>query len=250
MNIESVIIYALVSFLTSIFSGMSGGGGGFINTPLLIFLGLSPAQAVSSGKFVGLSVAVGSLGGMRQAQSRQLLRRALPIIGLAVVVGLLAPFVIRNLNNGIYQRALGALLLLMIPVLLIKKVGFKQQPTSKSKTYLGAVLLALALWLQAIFSSGLGTLVNVVLMGMLGMTALEANVTKRYSQLVLNVTIVLGVLTSGLIVWQVASVGIVMTLLGSYLGGKIAVKKGDKFVTTMFIIAMGISGLLLLAGVS
>ncbi len=249
MSIEGLVIYGFVAFLTAIFSGVTGGGGGFINTPVLIFLGLSPAQAVSSGKFMGLAVAVGSLGGMRGVQNRQLLRRALPILALSLVIGLLAPFVIRGLETEAYQRSLGALLLLMIPILLIKKVGYTKQRTSKAKTYLGAVFLTIALWLQAIFSGGLGTLVNVVLMGMMGMSALEANVTKRYSQLVLNVTIVLGVLASGLIVWQVVGVGIVVTFFGSYLGGRIAVKKGDEFVTTAFIIAMGVSGVLLLAGV-
>ena len=181
MSLEHLGVYAIVSFLAAVFSGISGGGGGFITTPTLIFLGLTPAQAISSGKFVGLAVATGSLGGMREAHNRKLWRRALPIVILALVVGVAAPFAIVNLDAAIYRRILGVLLLLMIPVLWIKKVGYAKQSTSKLKTYAGAVLLTIALGLQGVFSGGLGTLVNVVLMGMLGMSPLEANVTKRYS---------------------------------------------------------------------
>lgn len=241
-----LVILAVVAFAASIFSGASGAGGGFITTPLLIFLGLSPAQAVSSGKFVGLAVAVGSLGGMRQASNRKLWRRALPIVGLAFVIGLSVPFVIVSLDSEIYTRILGVILLLMIPLLIYKKVGRVSQPTNRAKTYVGTGLVGVALWLQGVFSGGMGTLVNVVLMGMMGMSAIEANVTKRYSQIVLNVTIVIGVLWTGLIYWPAAVVGLVAALAGSFVGGRIAVKKGDKFVMSIFLAAMLISGIVLL----
>lgn len=108
--------------------------------------------------------------------------------------------------------------------------------------------MSLALGLQAVFSGGLGTLVNVVLMGMFGMSATEANIVKRYSQLVLNVTIVVGVLWSGLVVWPVVAVGVVTAFCGSFIGGHLAVKKGDKFVMNAFLAAMIISGILLIVG--
>lgn len=138
MSFEVLLIFGVVSFIASLFSGISGGGGGFITTPTLILLGLPPAQAVSSGKFVGLSVAIGSLGGMKQVQSQKLWRKVLPVVLLAFVIGLLAPFVIKNLNPTVYQRALGLLLLLMIPVLMFKKVSYTKQATTRPKTYIGA----------------------------------------------------------------------------------------------------------------
>ncbi len=248
MGIEGLIIFGVINFVAALFSGISGGGGGFIITPVLILLGLSPAQAVSSGKFAGLSIALGSLSGMKKAQSKKQWRRIIPIIILAFVIGLIAPFIIQGLDPGIYQRVLGILLLLMIPVLVFKKVGYTKQETTKAKTYLGGALLSGALFLQAVFSGGLGTLVNVVLMGMMGMSAIEANIVKRYSQLILNLTIVIGVLWSGLLIWPVIMVAIITALAGGFIGGKLAVRKGNKFAMVMFLIAMAISGILLLFG--
>lgn len=123
MSVADLIILGCVSLVASIFSGVAGAGGGFITTPVMILLGLSPAQAVSSGKFIGLSVALGSLGGMRQGQNRKLWRKAIPVIALAFVIGLAAPFAIKNFNSSLYQRMLGILLLLMVPILIYKKVG-------------------------------------------------------------------------------------------------------------------------------
>jgi len=246
MSPEQLLVYGAVSFVASLMSGVSGGGGGFITTPALILLGLTPAQAVSSGKFAGLSVAIGSLSGMRAVNSRKLWRRALPIILLALGIGILVPFAIVNLDSEVYKRILGIILLLMIPVLIIRKVGFREQSTSKLKTSIGTALLVVALWLQGVFSGGMGTLVNVILMGMMGMTPLEANITKRYSQLVLNTAVVLGVLWTGLIVWPVVAVAVCTSLLGSYLGARLAVKKGNRFVMVTFMAAMFVSGVALL----
>lgn len=232
----------------SVFSGIAGGGGGFIMTPLLIFMGLTPAQAISTGKFTGLTVTIGALGGMRSVHGQLSKRRIIPVMALALLVGLLVPFVIKSLDSEVYRVTLGIILLLMIPFLLIKKVGQASYHPKTWQKYLGTGLLTAALFLQGVFSGGLGMLVNIVLMSMLGMTATEANVTKRWSQLILNVTIVLGVLFSGLIIWYVLLVLIPATLLGGYIGGKLAVKKGNKFVLDMMIVLIVISAVFLIFG--
>lgn len=244
-----LVILGVAAVVMSVFSGIAGGGGGFVMTPLMIFLGLSPAQAVSTGKITGLTVTIGALGGMRSIHGRLSKWRIIPVMVLAFVIGLAAPFVIRSLDSQAYRVALGIILLLMIPVVLVKKVGLKEYKPTTIQKYTGAGLLTVALFLQAVFSGGLGTLVNIVLMGMLGMTATEANVTKRWSQLILNVTIIIGVFLSGLIVWYLTLILIPATLIGGYLGGKIAVKKGNKFVLDTMIVLMVVSALFLIFGV-
>lgn len=241
-------VYGLVSLCMSVFSSIAGGGGGFIMTPLLIFFGLTPAQAVSTGKFNGLSVTIGALSGMRAIHGKLSKWRIIPVMTLAFIIGLFVPLVIKSLESEAYRIILGVILLLMIPFLIIRKIGLKPHQPGKIKMYGGYALLSFTLFLQGVFSGGLGTLVNVVLMGMLGMTATEANVARRWSQLILNTTIIFGVAFSGLVVWEVLAVGIPTTLIGGYLGGKIALRKGDKFIMDTMIVLMIISALLLIFG--
>lgn len=245
-NIE-LVVYGVLAFFTAIISGIGGAGGGFIMTPLLIFLGLTPAQAVATGKFSGLALSLGSLGGLSQVK-RGSKKQLYFIVGLAFVIGLLAPLAITRLDSEVYRRVLGVLLLCMVPILIVKKVGRKEHKPSKSKQIAGYFLLTIGLSLQAVFSGGLGTLVNIVLMAFLGMSALEANVTKRTSQVVLNTVIVLGVLASGLIVWKIALIAMVASSAGGYIGARIGVKKGDTFVMAVFIFLMIVSALYLLFG--
>lgn len=240
-----LVIYGVAVFLMAILSGIAGAGGGFVMTPLLIFLGATPAQAVATGKFSGLSLSLGSIGGL-QGVKKTSKRRLAFIMITALIIGLLAPLVITRLESELYKNLLGILLLLMIPVVIIKKVGQFEYEPSYNRKVIGAFLLIISLALQAVFSGGLGTLVNLVLMGFLGMPALEANLAKRYSQVVLNTVIVAGLLFSGLIIWKVALLGAIFGGTGGFVGGKMAVQKGNKFVMSITIFLMFASAMWLL----
>lgn len=56
MNGYELVGFGMAGFVMAILSGIAGAGGGFVMTPFGIFLGLTPAQSVSTGKFSGLSI--------------------------------------------------------------------------------------------------------------------------------------------------------------------------------------------------
>lgn len=248
MEIWQLALYGAVAFVMSIISGIAGSGAGFVLTPLLIFLGLTPAQTVATSKFSGLAASVGSLSGMYDAKTRISKWRITYIMLLSFGVGLIVPHIITALDQGIYRMLLGIFLLLMIPVVILKKFGLRAHRPKLWQKYTGSVLVTLALLLQGAFSGGLGSLVNLVMMGMLGMTASEANIAKRWSQLILNLTILAGLVGSGLVVWQVAGVGAAMTLSGSYIGGRMAAHRGNDFIMHAMIILMLLGGIFLIFG--
>jgi uncharacterized membrane protein YfcA len=248
MELGTLAIFITVSLVMSVFSGIAGSGAGFVTTPLLIVLGLSPAQAVSTGKVGGFFIAVGSLGGLRSENVKVNRGRVAVIMLLALGVGLGVPTAIRGLDNETYRVALGILILLMVPPMIIKKIGIKARRPGVRQRGLGLILLTIALALEGAFSGGLATLINIDLMGMLGMTAAEANLAKRWAQLVLNFTILAGIVASGLIVWPVALATIPTTLVGGYVGGKIGAQHGDRFIVNAMLALMVVSGLALITG--
>jgi uncharacterized membrane protein YfcA len=205
MSSTGLIIYGIATFFTSILSGVGGGGGGFISTPLAIFLGLTPQQAIATGKLNGLAVSIGTVYGFRKSKLHNW-RIVIPIMILASIIGIAAPFFITKLDNHSYRHVLGGLPLLMIPFVLLKKVGNSKKEVSVRMKVIGYTLLVITLFMQAIFSSGMGVLVNIALMMFLGMSALEASATKRISQIVMNSLIFIGVLLSHLVVWRVGLV--------------------------------------------
>jgi uncharacterized membrane protein YfcA len=247
MSTHGLILYGIATFFTSLLSGAGGGGGGLIATPLAILLGLTPQQAIATGKLNGLAISAATIHSFRKSKIHTW-RVVIPIMALAAIIGLTAPLFISKINNDTYQRILGVIILAMIPVVLFKRVGYAKKDVSARSKAIGYVLLAITLFMQAIFSSGMGVLVNLSLMVFMGMSALEANITKRYSQILLNGLIFIGVAFSHLVVWNVALVAVVGCFVGGRIGAHIALKKGDKFVTAIFVVLMLVSGVGLLLG--
>jgi uncharacterized membrane protein YfcA len=224
MSGTGLIIYGIATFFASILSGVGGGGGGFISTPLAIFLGLTPQQAIATGKLNGLAVSIGTVYGFRKSKLHNW-RIVIPIMILASIIGIAAPFFITKLDNHSYRHVLGGLPLLMIPFVLLKKVGNSKKEVSVRMKVIGYTLLVITLFMQAIFSSGMGVLVNIALMMFLGMSALEASATKRISQIVMNSLIFIGVLLSHLVVWRVGLVAMASSLVGGRIGAHLPLKK-------------------------
>lgn len=245
MELEKLVIIGIVGFLLAVVSGISGGGGGFIMTPLLIFMGLTPGQSIATGKLAGLAMAVGSLTGMK-ARGKFNKKLILGLIIMSVAVGIISAKVIVTIDDDIYMRVIGVMLIFIAPLMYFKKFGHNAQDTSHVRKALGFAGIFLFLLLQGIFSSGLGILVNMALISGLGMSVIESNITRRITQLVMNFVIIFGVLQSGLIVWSVALVCIAVNLVGSAIGGRIAIKKGDVFVSHALAALTLISGVALL----
>ncbi len=248
MTNTELAVYCVLAFFTSILSGISGGGGGFIMTPLGIFFGLTPAQSVSTGKLSGLTVTIGSLAGLKKQWHLASKRKIIPLMVLAFLIGLVVPFVIKTLDQDIYRTLIGSVILGMIPFVIIKKIGVKKHHPVWWQKYVGVALMAVIYFLVGVFSGGIGILLNLVLMSFMGMTALEANLTKRFSQIILNTTVFLGVLTSGLIMWKIAILSSVACFIGGAIGGHMAVKHGDELIMKITILLMFTSGVALILG--
>ncbi len=235
-----LVIYAAVLFVVSIAGSVAGAGGGFIMTPLLIFLGLSPAQAVSTGKVGGLAVSLGALRGMKSVKIKDKILVTILML-LALMAGIISPFIITRLDAEVYKIILGIILLVLAPILYIKKIGHTEKAVNGLRKVFGVSIVAFALGLQGVFSGGLGSLVVIGMTNFLGMSALQANVVKRYVQLVLNSSIVIGLISSGLIIWEIAIMAVCIASVAGYFGGRLAVKKGNVFVMNTMLAFMLVS---------
>jgi uncharacterized membrane protein YfcA len=235
-----------VTFITSIFSGMAGGGGGFIITPFLIAIGLTPQQSIATGKLGALGLDSGAIIAFRNRKINHK-NLMLILISLSIIVGALSAKAIRNIGNQNLQFIMGVLNLAMIPLLLIKHHAL----TSRRRHYifqaLGIVAITAVMLLQGIFSSGIGSLINVLLIIFFGLSALDTNLIKRKASLVSDVVVLVGLVGSGLINYKYGLIGLAAALSGGYIGSKFALKEGEKFARYALMVFMAVSGIWLIA---
>jgi len=243
MNTLTLVTF-VVALLSSVVSGMSGGGGGFIMTPYFLLIGLTPQQIVGGASIASLGLGGSSLIAMR---GRQLINKRFlwPLILLTIIATILAMLVLPKVKSGLFEIVIGVLLIVLAPTLFIKKQSFQPGERSSKSITFGYVSYAVLLFASSL-GSGLATLLFLPLMFLMGLSALQANALRRVLMLVQAAVAFCIILPQGYIVWSYA----VASLLGCYIGGsigtKIALKKGEVFVKYGLAAIMVASGLSLL----
>lgn len=243
MDVLPYILIAIVGLLSGIFSGITGGGGALIMIPAFIFGGLSPQTAVATAKFSGLG---GDFGGLSAFMKSGHIRKDIikVMIPIAIVVGIIVPFVFVAVASKGFQIALAIFMILMLPTLFIKKKTLKR-PTQKHKM-IGYFLYTVVLFLQGIFSSGVGSLAVYVLTLLFGTSKIETMATRRAIVAVLSPVTVVALLIGGFVNVGFGLTGMVTQYIGTHIGTKIVLKRGELFISIVMAVAILISSIILI----
>lgn len=243
MEILPFVVVGAAGVVSGILSGISGGGGGMLMIPIFILVGLPPQQAVATGKMNGLGAAFGGLSVFAKTGHirRDILKIMIPI---AVIIGVTTPLIFAAIDSQAFQLVLGAILILMVPTLFLKKKSLA--PPSRKHKAAGYSLYSGVLALQAIFGTGVGSLALFVLTLLLGTTKLEANATKRAVTAVLTPITFVALLLGGFVNLAYGAVGLVSVFIGTHIGSKIAIKKGERFVSIAMAITITVAGVMII----
>lgn len=247
---KELLLFGVINFLSSMLSGASGGGGGLISTPVMVLLGLSPAQAIATAKFSGFGLSLGATG--RFYKERIADKKTVIVFSVIGAIGALAGSLLLNhfrYESDLLQKLMGlAILMLGIPMLYIRNAGLESKMRPRWMKVMGLVLLCFSVLMQAALGTGIGSLQIVVLITFFGMTALTASATRRAMQLTVATVSLLVFIVAGLIDYRFGIVSVLTAAAGGYIGAHIAVKKGDKFVVNLFAFVSALLAIQLILG--
>jgi len=243
MEIIPYIFIAIVGLFSGVVSGMSGGGGAMLMIPAFIFTGLPPQVAVATAKLSGLGGDFGGLIGFLKSGHirKDIIKVMIPI---AIVVGLVTPLVFAAVSSREFQIALAVVMIALLPTLFIKRRSFNR-PTRRHKIA-GYSLYSVVLFLQGIFSGGVGSLAVYVLTLLFGTSKLETIATRRVVVAVLSPVTLVSLLIGGFVSVGLGLVGLVTAFVGTYIGSRIALNRGELFVTIVMAATILISSIVLL----
>lgn len=237
----------IVGVLASILSGLAGGGAGLISAPFFILIGLPPQTAVATTKFGALGLTLGSLAKFRKTEYvRKEYVIYLSILSMAAA--LVGSRLLLVSSNELVEKIVGGMMLVVLPFIFMKDIGLTRSQPSYWKEIAGYSLYFVILVLQAAFGAGVGMTLMIVMMGLLGFTALEANATRRIPGFILAATALLVYIFNDVVYYGHGLAMLGGMLVGGYIGTHIAVKKGNAFVKAVFAIVVGALGIKLLIG--
>jgi uncharacterized membrane protein YfcA len=223
------------------------GGGGLIQLPALfiLFSGLPVPTLMGTNKFAGFS-------GTALATSRYLKqtnvpwKSIFPAILTSIVFSFLGARVISHIHkDDIKMIVLGLLIIVAIYTFFKKEFGLHHAPKLNAlKTAVYSALTGAVLgFYDGFFGPGTGSFLIVVFISLFGFNFLIASASAKLVNCATNISALSYFIISGQINYPLAISVAVFNMAGSFIGSKMAIKKGSAFVRTFFLII--VSGMIL-----
>ena len=218
----------VVALVSSILSGIAGSGGGFIMAPYWLLTGMTPAQAAASGAFTALGMAGSSLAAFRGSdhmpKNKKLVVVLMAVTLLASIVG---PFFLQHTHADVFKPLMAIVTVIALPLLFIRRPNIE---LSRKHRVVGIGLLAVILLASSfITSSAFSLMIAIVLSQMFNFTILQSTALRRLIGIIQSVIIFAILCSLGNFVWAHAVTGMIGGVIGSYIGTKLAIKRGESF---------------------
>lgn len=236
-----VVVVGLIGVVTSFISNISGGGGALILMPALIHVGLPPLTAVGTIKVGSLGLVAGSV---TSSKNKQVIRKEyfLPMLLIVAVASIIGPRLVINLSED-SVKALSSILIIVTALLSVvtwRKASDKRE-VSKLRRNTGYLLYFICTVVLAGIGSGVGIISNYILIGMLGMSALETVATRRAAGLIGVPLQFLAFAFSGHIDYKLGIALLIGSTIGGYIGMHTAIKQGSEFIKrAMAVVSIGL----------
>ena len=226
---ELIYLATFFGALISCFlSGLAGGGGSYITAPYWLLSGMTPAQSAVTGNFMGIGLGASSLFAFRNAnhypQNKKL---TVALIIVTVIASIIGALVLSHIDIHSFKTTLGIITILSIPLLFIDRRKIKM---NKSHQRMGIIALVILLLASSIIaSSAFSILIAVGLSQLFDLTILESTALRRLISLIQSGIVFMMLVFRGNLLLPHAVAAILGGIIGSYLGTKYAIKKGEGF---------------------
>ena len=226
-----------VAFVVSIFS-ITVGGTSLVTVPVLIFLGMASRNAVATNMFALIFLSLSGAFGFWRKNSGLRPKAILPLVLLTAAGSLAGATLVLAIDNRVLRRIIAVMAVILAGVLFVRKDLGVEQRRQKivAPAWAAAALLVFLLGIYGgFFSGGYVTLLSYVLVLLLGMDFLQAAFATKVLNVFSSGIACLFFFSHGLID---LSVGLPLALsmaAGAFLGARIAVSKGTRWVRALFI---------------
>lgn len=218
----------VVALISSTLSGIAGGGGAFVMTPYWLVSGMTPAQGATTGAFMATGMSISSVAAFRKTDHFPRNRKLLYILSIVTFfASILGAIVVPHIDIQAFRYMLAVITISALPLLFIKpNINHRLDDHS----HLGLLLAILLLIVGSIItSSAFSILFALTLIAFFKMSVLQMTALRRTLGVVQSVVLFVAFAAQGYFIWQHAIAGFIGGSIGSYIGTKYAVKKGESF---------------------
>jgi uncharacterized protein len=233
-----ILLVFLFIFLAGLIDAIAGGGG-LISIPVLMIAFPTAAMPNVFGtnrfsSFLGTATAAYQYNKNKPADLKLILYAGIPaaiMAGLGVLCSQYIPTT--------YFKPIVIVLLLVVIIFSIFRKDFGNDTKEKKHQHpnLYASLLGGSIgFYNGIFGPGTGTFLLFGLVGLLGYTLLNASSVSKILNVIVDGASLIYFIIIGAVVFKLAIPMAACNIAGGYVGSKIAIKKGNRFIRYVFLV--------------
>lgn len=215
------------------------GGGGLIQLPALLLVpGLSPVQALATNK-LGSIFGTATSAATYVRRVRPDLRTALPMAGIALIGSMLGASVATYLPKQVFMPIIIVALLGVATFTALKpNLGLEHELRYTGRRHtLTALVLGFGIGAyDGLLGPGTGSFLVIGLVTMLGYDFLQASAKAKLVNFATNFGALMIFIPHGAVVWGLGLALGAANMLGGYLGARLAIDRGARFVRLAFLV--------------
>jgi len=229
------------------FINVIAGSGSLVTLPFLIFMGLPANVANGTNR---IAILMQNIVGVTSYQKAGILnwKKGLSLAIPAVVGGLIGAQIAVDLNEELMEKVIGGLMVVMLVVVIVRpKRWLEGRPELLKNTGIVQIIVFFFIGIYGGFiQAGVGIFLLSGLVLASGFDLVRANAVKLL--IVLSFTIfALGIfIYNDQVRWDIGPIVGIGNMIGAWVGTKMAVKKGAKFVRFLLIAVIIFSAIKLL----
>ncbi len=217
------------------FINMMAGGGSMITLGTMILLGIEPTVANATNR-VGIVVATGTGSLAFKSEKFSDLKTSLVLAACAIPGAIVGAIYSVNISNELFQKLLAIVMIFILITLLIPKKKQKVEQAKKS------VLIYPAMFAIGFYGGfiqvGVGFLIMAAIRYLMSVDLIRVNMHKVLIVTIYNLPVLLVFVLSGKVEWFYAIALSVGNAIGAWISVKLAIKKGEKVVKIVLILAI------------
>jgi len=231
-----IILMVIGAGLLAGFINTLAGSGSLVSLPLLIFLGLDPSTANGTNRIAILLqniVGVGSFHKEKQIEWKTDIRFAFPALLGAIIGSLIAV----EIDEDIMGKVIGIVMILMLVVILLnpKKLLKDNKEISSEKLWLKYIVFFFVGIYGGFIQAGVGIFILLGIAYTTGINLVRANAVKLLIILLYTPIALAIFIYYGQVNWKYGLILAVGNMIGAFLGTKVAIKQGPKFIRWVLI---------------
>jgi len=231
---DDITIYIILFIVALFAAGIDAiaGGGGLLVVPTMLILGMNPLVTLGTNKLQScFGTATSSYNYFKNGLLKENNIKLLAIISF--VGSLIGTFLVSQLSNELLNNLIPILLIGAAIFLIINK-GNKFN-ISKSVVLAFLPLVFLIGFYDGFFGPGTGTFFVMTFLIIKNRSIMQATAATKVLNLSSNFASFLVFQYKGFVIWELALIMAIAQVTGAYIGSKLAIKNGEKFVRPVIV---------------